>query len=65
MPLLKQQQQDGEVDQYLWIDGSKIVADAFTKAGSRMDVLEEVLKKNVFKPTHSRDKIVTVKDGEI
>ena len=27
--------------------------------------MEEVIKENLFKPTHSRDNIVTVKDGEI
>ena len=62
---LKQNLEEGEVEQYSWISGKEIVADVFTKQGSERKVLDEILTKNEFKNSLSSDNIVTFEDGEI
>jgi hypothetical protein len=63
--LLKQLLEDGEISRYSWIEGSDIVADVFTKAGSKRDVLDEIILENKFKHAQSEDNLVVVADGEI
>ena len=41
--LLKEQLEDMEVEQYSWIYGAEIVADVFTKTGSKVDGLKEIV----------------------
>ena len=62
---LKQNLEEGEIQQYSWISGHKIVADVFTKQNSERRVLEEILIENEFKNSLSSDNIVTFEDGEI
>ena len=62
---LKQNLEEGEVEQYSWISGNEIVADVFTKQGSEREVLDEILTKNEFRNSLSSDNIVTFEDGEI
>ena len=62
---LKQNLEEGEIQQYSWISGHEIVADVFTKQGSERRVLEEILIENEFKNSLSSDNIVTFEDGEI
>ena len=45
---LKQSMEDGDVEQYSWIEGKEIVADVFTKQGSNREALDEIIKKNNF-----------------
>ena len=59
---LKQNLEEGEVEQYSWISGQEIVADVFTKQGSERKVLDEILTKNEFKNSLSSDNIVTFED---
>merc|ERR1712030_263516 len=40
---LKQNLEDGEVDRFLWIAGTEIVADVFTKQGSERESLDEIV----------------------
>ena len=62
---LKQNLEEGEIQQYSWISGHEIVADVFTKQGSERRVLEEILTQNEFRNSLSSDNIVTFEDGEI
>merc|ERR1712074_18018 len=62
---LKQNLEEGEIQQYSWISGDEIVADVFTKQGSERSVLEEILSQNEFRHSLSMDNIVTYEDGEI
>ena len=61
----KKSLEEGEVSQYSWIEGAEIVADVFTKQGSRRESLEEIVKKNVFKHAQSKDNLVTYDEEEI
>ena len=45
---LKQTLEDGEVDEFSWIEGKEIVADVLTKQGSKRVALEEIINDNVF-----------------
>jgi len=62
---LKQNLEEGEIEQYSWISGNEIVADVFTKQGSERSTLEEILSKNEFRHSLSKENIVTFEDGEI
>ena len=62
---LKQNLEEGEIEQYSWISGHEIVADVFTKQGSERRVLDEILTQNEFRNSLSSDNIVTFEDGEI
>merc|ERR1712105_328857 len=62
---LKQNLEEGEIQQYSWISGDEIVADVFTKQGSERSVLEEILSHNEFRHLLSKDNIVTFENGEI
>ena len=62
---LKQNLEDGEISQYSWISGHKIVADIFTKQGSEREALEEILIDNEFRNSLSSDNMVIYEDGEI
>merc|ERR1711867_19040 len=46
---LKQSPKDGEVTDYSWIQGEEIVADILIKQGSKHEVLDKILVKNIFK----------------
>ena len=54
MALLKQLLEDGEISRYSWIEGSQIVVDIFTKAGSKRDALDEIILKNKFRHAQSQ-----------
>ena len=63
--LLKQMLEDDEIGQYSWIEGSEIVADVFTKPGSKREVLDEIIQKNEFRNAQSVDNIVMIEKDEI
>ena len=46
---LKQALEEGEITGYSWIQGEEIVADVFTKQGSKWDTLGEIMDHNKFK----------------
>ena len=55
---LKQNLEDAEISQFSWIPGSEIVADIFTKQGSEIEALEEIMIKNEFRNSLSTDNMV-------
>ena len=61
---LKQSLEDEEVTDYSWIQGEEIVADILTKQGSKCEVLDEILVKNVFKNARTEDNKVTYEGDE-
>ena len=61
---MKQSLEEGEVLGYSWIQGEEIVADVFTKQGSRRDVLEGIIKKNKFKHAQTKDNLVVYAGDE-
>ena len=61
---LKQSLEDGEVTDYSWIQGEEIVAYILTKQGSKHEVLDEILVKNVFKNARTEDNKVTYEGDE-
>lgn len=63
--LMKEFLETENVDSYSWIEGTKIVADVFTKEGSQRDKLDDIVRKNKFLNGASWDNIVTYEDGEI
>ena len=48
-----------------WMEGTKIVADVFTKEGSQRRELDEIVRNNVFSTGASWDNVVTCEEGEI
>ena len=46
---LKQELEDGEILGYSWIQGEEIVADIFTKQGSKGEALDEIVRENIFR----------------
>ena len=60
---LKQALEEGEIVGFSWIEGSEIVADIFTKQGSKREVLEEIVEENRFKHALSKKNLV-VYEGE-
>ena len=49
---------EGEVLAYSWIQGEEIVADVFIKLGLRCDALEEMVRKNKFRHTQTKENLV-------
>ena len=45
---LKQALEEGEITGYSWIKREEIVADVFTKQGSKRDALGEIMDQNKF-----------------
>ena len=45
---LKQTLEDGEVDEFSWIEGKEIVTDILTKQGLKRVVLDEIVNDNEF-----------------
>ena len=43
---LKQELEDGEILGYSWIQGEEIVADIFTKQGSKKEALGKIVEEN-------------------
>ena len=64
MAYIKQSLEDEEVTDYSWIQGEKIVADIFTKQGSKRAVLDDILVKNEFKHARTEDNKVTYEEEE-
>ena len=62
---LKQSMEDGDVEQYSWIEGKEIVADVFTKQGSNREALDEIIKKNNFEHAHREENLVVYEGEEI
>ena len=61
---LKQGLEDEDVMAYSWIPGEEIVADILRKQGSRCQVLEEILEKNIFRHAKTEDNLVIHKVDE-
>jgi hypothetical protein len=57
--------EDGDVEQYSWIEGKEIVADVFTKQGSKKEALDEIIKNNNFVHAQREDNLVVYEDEEI
>ena len=53
-----------EIIAYSWIEGAEIVADVFTKKGSKRDVLEEIVLENKFKHAQTKDNLVVYENDE-
>ena len=64
MAYLKQSLEEGEIVGYSWIQGEDIVADVFTKQGSKRDALEEIVQENEFKHALTKDNLVVFEDEE-
>ena len=62
---LKQSIEDGDVEQYSWIEGKEIVADVFTKQGLKKEALDEIIKNNNFMHAQREDNLVVYEDKEI
>ena len=62
---LKQSLEDGDVDQFSWIEGKEIVADVFTKQGSKREALDEVVRENYFRHAQNKDNLVVCENEEI
>ena len=62
---LKQSLEDRSVEQFSWIEGKEIVADIFTKEGSKREALEEIIKDNFFRHAKSKDNLLKYKNEEI
>ena len=61
---LKQSLEDEDVMAYSWIPGEEIVADILTKQGSRLEALEEILVRNVFRHAQTEDNVVGYENDE-
>ena len=62
---MKQSLEDGDVDQFSWIEGKEIVADVFTKQGSKREALDEIVKENCFRHAQNKDNLVVCENEEI
>ena len=62
---MKQTLEDGEVEQYSWIEGTEIVADVLTKQGSFKESLDEIIKDNKFRHAQNKDNLVVYENDEI
>ena len=62
---MKQSLEDGDVNDYSWIEGKDIVADIFTKQGLKRTALDEIVKDNFFRHAQNADNIVTFENDEI
>ena len=61
---LKQALEEGEIAGYSWIKGEEIVADVFTKQGSKQDALGEIIEENKFRHAESIDNLVVFENDE-
>ena len=64
MAYLKQELEDGEILGYSWIQGEEIVADIFTKQGSKREALDEIVRENRFRHAQTKDNLVLHENGE-
>ena len=62
---MKQSLEEGEVASFVWIAGTEIVADVFTKQGSVREALDEIISSNVFRHAQTVDNLVVFEDDEI
>ena len=62
---LKQLLEEKDVEQYSWIEGTEIVADALTKEGSKRKELDEIIGENKFEHAQTKDNLVTYENEEI
>lgn len=62
---LKQTLEDGEVDEFSWIEGKEIVTDILTKQGLKRVVLDEIVNDNEFWYAQNKDNLVVIKNEEI
>ena len=62
---IKQSLEDEEVINLSWIEGTQIVADVFTKEGSKREVLNEIIKEGMFRHAQHQDNLVVFEDNEI
>ena len=56
--------EDEDVLTYSWIPGEEIVADILTKQAYRLEALEEILARNVFRHAQTEDKLVIYEEDE-
>ena len=62
---LKQSLEDGDVEEFSWIEGKDIVADILTKQGPKREVLEELMEDNIFKHALNKNNLVEYINDEI
>ena len=62
---LKQSLEDGDVEEFSWIEGKEIVADVLTKQGSKREALNEIMKDNIFCHAHNKDNLVRFENEDI
>ena len=62
---LKQSLEDSNVKEFSWIEGKEIVADVLTKQGSRREVLDELIRNNIFQHALNKDNLVKYENDEI
>ena len=65
MAYLKQELEDGEILGYSWIQGEEIVADIFTKQGSKREALDEIVRENRFRHAQTKDNLVVFENDEL
>ena len=61
---LKQALEEGEIIGYSWIQGEEIVADIFTKQGSKRDALGEIIDHIRFRHSQTQDNLVAFEGDE-
>ena len=61
---LKQALEEGKITGYSWIQENEIVADVFTKQGSKRDALGEIIEENRFKHKPTKDNLVVLEIDE-
>ena len=62
---LKQSLEDGDVEEFPWIDKKAIVANVLRKQGSRREDMDSLMENNVFQQAQNRDNLVKYTNNEI
>ena len=62
---LKQSLEDGDVEEFSWIEGKEIIADVLTKQGSRREEMDALMERNVFGQAQNKDNFVKYVNEEI
>lgn len=61
---LKQALEEGENVGYSWIQGEEILTDVFTKQGSKLDAMGEIIDGNKFRHAQTEDNLVVFENDE-
>ena len=62
---MKQSLEDGDVEEFSWIEGKEIIADVLTKQGSRREEMDALMERNVFGQAQNKDNLVKYVNDEI